>query len=214
MTNEKTLTATNKILVGNDLIEEYLFDETKKAELEKGLQNLVNNLREMIEDEDANLSTIYNGYGRTIVLDTEAVYDMIDDMYLSLPWEAPRWGKATDRTNKCFAYGKEREILAREVALKLGAYNCVVLINLGTDDIKEIDFNTWYSLPVEQRESIIFETEHDYIYSDNIFIPEEMTEVEEVENVENVETAEQITFDIDALIEDAKAERLREDMRR
>lgn len=207
MTNEKTLTATNKILVGNDLIEEYLFDETKKAELEKGLQNLVNNLREMIEDEDANLSTIYNGYGRTIVLDTEAVYDMIDDMYLSLPWEAPRWGKATDRTNKCFAYGKEREILAREVALKLGAYNCVVLINLGTDDIKEIDFNTWYSLPAEQRESIILETEHDYIYPDNIFIPEEITEVEEVENVENVETAEQITFDIDALIEDAKVEK-------
>ena len=51
MTNERTLT-TNKILVGNGLIEEYLFDETKKAELEKGLKNLVNNLKEMIEAED------------------------------------------------------------------------------------------------------------------------------------------------------------------
>lgn len=204
MTNERTLTATNGILVGNELIEEYLFDETKKAELEKGLKNLVNNLKEMIEAEDTNLSTIYNGYGRTIVLDTDAVYDMIDDMYLSLPWEAPRWGKATDRTYTCFAYGKERDILAREVALKLGAYNDVVLINLGTNDIEEIDFNTWYSLLAEQRESIILETEHDFIYPDNIFIPEEMTEVEEVKNVE---TAEQITFDIDALIEDAKVEK-------
>lgn len=177
MTNEKTLTATNKILVGNELIEEYLFDETKKAELEKGLKNLVNNLCEMIEDEDTNLTNINNGCGRIIILDTDAVYDMIDSMYLSLSWKAPRWGKATDRTYTCFAYGKEREILAREVALKLGAYNDVVLLNLGTNDIKSVSFEDWYSLSVEQRDEIILETDHDFIYANNIFIPEEITEV-------------------------------------
>lgn len=169
--------ATNKILVGNELIEEYLFDETKKAELEKGLKNLVNNLCEMIEDEDTNLTNINNGCGRIIILDTDTVYDMIDSMYLSLSWKAPRWGKATDRTYTCFAYGKEREILAREVALKLGAYNDVVLLNLGTNDIKSVSFEDWYSLSVEQRDEIILETEHDFIYANNIFIPEEITEV-------------------------------------
>ena len=131
----------------------------------------------MIEDEDTNLTNINNGCGRIIILDTDTVYDMIDSMYLSLSWKAPRWGKATDRTYTCFAYGKEREILAREVALKLGAYNDVVLLNLGTNDIKSVSFEDWYSLSVEQRDKIILETEHDFIYANNIFIPEEITEV-------------------------------------
>lgn len=198
MTNEKTLTTTNKILVGNELIEEYLFDETKKPELEKGLKNLVNELCEMIEDEDANLTTVYDGYGRTIILDTDTVYDMIDNMYLSLSWEAPRWGKATDRTYKCFAYEKEREILAREVALKLGAYTDSVIFDLGTDDVKRIDFEDWYALPVEQRDEIILETEHEIIYANEIFIPDEIIEAEEVVKISTVlEACKNYNFDVD-----------------
>lgn len=198
MTNEKTLTTTNKILVGNELIEEYLFDETKKPELERGLKNLVNELYEMIEDEDTNISTIYDEYGRTIILDTDTVYDLIDSMYLSLPWEAPRWGKATDRTYKCFAYGKEREILAREVALKLGAYNSVVLLNLETNDIKSVSFEDWYALPVEQRDEIILETEHEIIYANEIFIPDEIIEAEEVVKLSTVlEACKDYNFGVD-----------------
>ena len=198
MTNEKTLTTTNKILVGNELIEEYLFDETKKPELERGLKNLVNELYEMIEDEDTNISTIYDEYGRTIILDTDTVYDMIDGMYLSLSWEAPRWGKATDRTYKCFAYGKEREILAREVALKLGAYNSVVLLNLETNDIKSVSFEDWYALPVEQRDEIILETEHEIIYANEIFIPDEIIEAEEVVKLSTVlEACKDYNFGVD-----------------
>lgn len=185
MTNEKTLTTTNKILVGNELIEEYLFDETKKPELEKGLKNLVNKLCEMIEDEDANLTTVYDGYGRTITLDTDTVYDMIDNMYLSLSWEAPRWGKATDRTYKCFAYEKERVILAYEVALKLGAYTDSLIFDLGTDDVKRIDFEDWYSLPDEQRK-VIYKTDHEIIQADEIFIPDEIIEAEEVVKLSSV----------------------------
>lgn len=198
MTNEKTLTTTNKILVGNELIEEYLFDETKKPELERGLKNLVNELYEMIEDEDANLTTVYDGYGRTIILDTDTVYDMIDNMYLSLSWEAPRWGKATDRTYKCFAYGKEREILARKVALKLGAYTDSVIFDLGTDDVKRIDFEDWYALPVEQRDEIILETEHEIIYANEIFIPDEIIEAEEVVKLSTVlEACKDYNFGVD-----------------
>lgn len=198
MTNEKTLTTTNKILVGNELIEEYLFDETKKPELEKGLKNLVNELCEMIEDEDANLTTVYDGYGRTIILDTDTVYDMIDNMYLSLSWEAPRWGKATDRTYKCFSYEKERVILAYEVALKLGAYTDSVIFDLGTDDVKRIDFEDWYALPVEQRDEIILETEHEIIYANEIFIPDEIIEAEEVVKLSTVlEACKDYNFGVD-----------------
>ncbi len=197
MTNEKTLTATNKILVGNELIEEYLFDETKKAELEKGLQNLVNELCEMIEAKDEGIFTTPTEHGTLISLDTDTVYDMIDDMYLSLSWEAPRWGKATDRTYTCFAYGKEREILAREVALKLGAYNDVVLLNLGTNDIKSVSFEDWYSLSVEQRDEIILETDHDFIYANNIFIPEEITEVVKLTTV--LEACKNYNFDVNGI---------------
>lgn len=198
MTNERTLTTTNKILVGNELIEEYLFDETKKPELERGLKNLVNELYEMIEDEDANLTTVYDGYGRTIILDTDTVYDMIDNMYLSLSWEAPRWGKATDRTYKCFSYEKERVILAYEVALKLGAYTDSVIFDLGTDDVKRIDFEDWYALPVEQRDEIILETEHEIIYANEIFIPDEIIEAEEVVKLSTVlEACKDYNFGVD-----------------
>lgn len=196
MTNEKTLTTTNKILVGNELIEEYLFDETKKPELEKGLKNLVNELCEMIEDEDANLTTVYDGYGRTITLDTDTVYDMIDNMYLSLSWEAPRWGKATDRTYKCFAYEKERVILAYEVALKLGAYTDSVIFDLGTDDVKRMDFEDWYCSPDEQRKEI-YKTDHEIIQADEIFIPDEIIEAEEVVKLSSVlEACKDYNFDV------------------
>ena len=152
----------------------------------------------MIEDEDTNISTIYDEYGRTIILDTDTVYDMIDGMYLSLSWEAPRWGKATDRTYKCFAYGKEREILAREVALKLGAYNSVVLLNLETNDIKSVSFEDWYALPVEQRDEIILETEHEIIYANEIFIPDEIIEAEEVVKLSTVlEACKDYNFGVD-----------------
>ena len=179
MTNEKTLTTTNKILVGNELIEEYLFDETKKAELEKGLQNLVNELCEMIEAKDEGIFTTPTEHGTLISLDTDTVYDMIDDMYLSLSWKAPRWGKATDRTSKCFAYERERVTLAYELALKLGAFTDSVLFNLGTDNVKRIDFEDWYCSPDEQRK-VIYEVEHELIQADEIFIPNEKVEAEDV----------------------------------
>ena len=179
MTNEKTLTATNKILVGNDLIEEYLFDETKKAELEKGLQNLVNNLCEMIEAKDEGIFTTPTEHGTLISLSTDTVYDMIDDMYLSLSWEAPRWGKATDRTYKSFAYETEKVILAYEIALKLGVYTDSVLFNLGTNNVKRMDFEDWYCSPDEQRKEI-YKTDHEIIQADEIFIPDEIIEAEDV----------------------------------
>lgn len=179
MTNEKTLTATNKILVGNDLIEEYLFDETKKAELEKGLQNLVNNLREMIEAKDEGIFTTPTEHGMLISLSTDTVYDMIDDMYLSLSWEAPRWGKATDRTYKSFAYETEKVILAYEIALKLGVYTDSVLFNLGTNNVKRMDFEDWYCSPDERRK-VVYEVEHEIIQADEIFIPDEIIEAEDV----------------------------------
>lgn len=179
MTNEKTLTATNKILVGNDLIEEYLFDETKKAELEKGLQNLVNNLHEMIEAKDEGIFTTPTEHGTLISLSTDTVYDMVDEMYLSLSWEAPRWGKATDGTSKCFAYEAEKVILAYELALKLGVYTDSVLFNLGTNNVKRMDFEDWYCSPDEQRKAV-YEVEHEIIQADEIFIPDEIIEAEDV----------------------------------
>lgn len=178
MTNERTLT-TNKILVGNDLIEEYLFDETKKVELEKGLQNLVNNLCEMIEAKDEGIFTTPTEHGMLISLSTDTVYDMIDDMYLSLSWEAPRWGKATDRTYKSFAYETEKVILAYEIALKLGVYTDSVLFNLGTNNVKRMDFEDWYCSPDEQRK-VVYEVEHEIIQADEIFIPDEIIEAEDV----------------------------------
>lgn len=178
MTNEKTLT-TNKILVGNELIEEYLFDETKKAELEKGLKNLVNNLCEMIEGEDEGIFTTPTEHGTLISLSTDTVYDMIDEMYLSLSWEAPRWGKATDRTYKSFAYETEKVILAYEIALKLGVYTDSVLFNLGTNNVKRMDFEDWYCSPDEQRKEI-YKTDHEIIQADEIFIPDEIIEAEDV----------------------------------
>lgn len=178
MTNERTLT-TNKILVGNDLIEEYLFDETKKVELEKGLQNLVNNLCEMIEAKDEGIFTTPTEHGMLISLSTDTVYDMIDDMYLSLSWEAPRWGKATDRTHKSFAYETEKVILAYEIALKLGVYTDSVLFNLGTNNVKRMDFEDWYCSPDEQRKAV-YEVEHELIQADEIFIPNEIIEAEDV----------------------------------
>lgn len=184
MTNEKTLT-TNKILVGNELIEEYLFDETKKAELEKGLKNLVNNLCEMIEGEDEGIFTTPTEHGTLISLSTDTVYDMIDEMYLSLSWEAPRWGKATDRTDKSFAYETERVMLTYESALKLGVYTDSVLFNLGTNNVKRMDFEDWYCSSDEQRKEIC-ETEHEIIQADEIFIPDEIIEAEEVVNLSTV----------------------------
>lgn len=178
MTNERTLT-TNKILVGNDLIEEYLFDETKKAELEKGLQNLVNNLREMIETKDDSIFTTPTEHGTLISLSTDTVSDMVDEMYLSLSWEAPRWGKATDGTHKSFAYETEKVILAYEIALKLGVYTDSVLFNLGTNNVKRMDFEDWYCSPDEQRKAV-YEVEHEIIQADEIFIPNKKVEAEDV----------------------------------
>lgn len=179
MTNEKTLTTTNKILVGNVLIEEYLFDETKKAELEKGLQNLVNNLCEMIEAKDEGIFTTPTEHGTLISLSTDTVSDMVDEMYLSLSWEAPRWGKATDRTLKSFAYETEKVILAYEIALKLGVYTDSVLFNLGTNNVKRMDFEDWYCSPDEQRKAV-YGVEHELIQADEIFIPNEKVEAEDV----------------------------------
>lgn len=185
MTNERTLTATNKILIGSELIEEYLFDETKKAELEKGLKNLVNNLCEMIEAKDEGIFTTSTEHGMLISLSTDTVYDMIDEMYLSLSWEAPRWGKATDRTYKSFAYETERVMLAYEIALKLGVYTDSVLFNLGTNNAKRMDFEDWYCSSDEQRK-LICETEHEIIQADEIFIPNKKVEADEVVNLSAV----------------------------
>lgn len=204
MTNEKTLTATNEILIGNELLEEYLYDETKKATFEKHFNTLVEKVVELVETEDLAVFDFDTKTGVMFNLAGDEIYDLIDSMYLSLPWEAPRWGKVTDRTSKCFSYMWERDILAREVAKRLNAQTNIILFDLDIkNDVKSISWENFKNLTDEQLECL---RAHDYelLSPINILVFDAPTTVTEVTEVGG---ADQIKFDIESLIEDSKVER-------
>lgn len=200
MTNERTLTATNEILVGNELIEEYLFDETKKAILEEHFNTLVEKAEDMVFDTTSGIIRDTHEHGLMVMIDTDAVYDMIDDMYLSLPWEAPRWGKVdTSTVRKSNGYCLEKIIITRALAARLGGYTNTVLFNLG-EDAKCTSWEVWEGL-TEKQKDMIFETEYEFLHVDNLFIPYGTWKVERVENFDNLfcEYCEQLRFDIENL---------------